>query len=92
MTRVLVTDSGRGSAMAIIRSLGRRGLRVIAADSSPRSAGFRSRYVSDTVVYPRPEDHSGEVVDVLDVRLVVSLGSVPTISTSEVLEASASNV
>ena len=30
--RVLVTDAGRGSAIAVIRSLGRRGLHVIAAD------------------------------------------------------------
>src|SRR5713101_4471249 len=51
---VLVTDAGRGSAVAIIRSLGRQGYRVIAADANPRSIGFRSRYVSRAVVYPPP--------------------------------------
>ncbi len=51
----LVTDAGRGSAIAIIRSLGRRGWRVIAADSSPHSLGFRSRYTVSRVVYPEPE-------------------------------------
>jgi len=39
MRRVLVTDAGRGSAIAIIRSLGRSGLEVIAADADPRSPG-----------------------------------------------------
>ena len=57
---VLVTDAGRGSAVSIIRSLGRRGCRVIAADPDPGSAGFRSRYTAAGVVYPAPEtDASG---------------------------------
>lgn len=51
---VLVTDAERGSAVAIIRSLGRAGWNVIAADSHDRSLGFRSRYVRHTVVYPSP--------------------------------------
>src|SRR5256884_8170361 len=51
---VLVPDAGRGSAVAIIRSLGRRGYRVIAADADPRSVGFRSRYASRAVLYPAP--------------------------------------
>jgi len=51
---VLVTDAGRGSAVAFIRSLGRKGYRVIAADADPRSVGFRSRYASRAVVYPAP--------------------------------------
>jgi len=52
----LVTDAGRGSAITIIRSLGRRGWRVIAADSVPRSLGFRSRYAAERVLYPAPEE------------------------------------
>ena len=44
---VLVTDAGQGNALAIIRSLGRSGWRVIAADTTPRSLGFRSRYVAE---------------------------------------------
>jgi predicted ATP-grasp superfamily ATP-dependent carboligase len=49
---VLVTDAGRGSAIAIIRSLGRMGCRVIAGDSDPGSLGFRSRYVQERLLYP----------------------------------------
>jgi predicted ATP-grasp superfamily ATP-dependent carboligase len=50
--KILVTDAGRGSAITVIRSLGRRGWHVIAADSNPNSLGFRSRYANDTLVYP----------------------------------------
>lgn len=50
--KILVTDAGRGSAITIIRSLGRRGWHVIAADSNPGSLGFRSRYARETLVYP----------------------------------------
>jgi len=61
----LITDAGRGSAIAIIRSLGRRGWRVIAADTSPRSLGFRSRYAAQTLVYPAPEEAPREMVAAL---------------------------
>lgn len=52
---ILVTDAGRGSAISIIRSLGRRGWTVIAADADPHSPGFRSRYAHRRFVYPQPE-------------------------------------
>jgi predicted ATP-grasp superfamily ATP-dependent carboligase len=52
---VLVTDAGRGSAIAIIRSLGRKGYRVIAADSDPKSLGFHSRFAHERLIYPAPE-------------------------------------
>jgi predicted ATP-grasp superfamily ATP-dependent carboligase len=65
MRRVLVTDAGRGSAIAIIRSLGRSGLEVVAADSDPRSAGFRSRYAADRLVYPDPKTAADAVVETL---------------------------
>lgn len=51
---VLVTDAGRTSAIACLRSLGQRGWRVIAADADARSAGFRSRFTSERFVYPAP--------------------------------------
>ncbi|MGH7202581.1 MAG: hypothetical protein ACREJB_18385, partial [Planctomycetaceae bacterium] len=52
---ILVTDAGRGSAVAIIRALGRRSWRVVAADADAGSVGFRSRYASARVVYPSPD-------------------------------------
>ena len=63
--RVLVTDAGRGSAIAVIRSLGRRGWHVIAADADPRSPGFYSRFTSERLRYPRPQRDPQEVVEAL---------------------------
>lgn len=51
----LITDAGRGSAIACIRSLGSKGFHVIAGDCDRRSAGFRSRFASECMVYPAPE-------------------------------------
>lgn len=65
MATVLVTDAARGSAIAIIRSLGRRGLRVVAADSEPRSPGFYSRYACERLRYPQPARAPGDVVETL---------------------------
>jgi predicted ATP-grasp superfamily ATP-dependent carboligase len=63
--RVLVTDAGRSSAIAFIRSLGRRGWHVIAADANPRSPGFSSRYTAERLVYPSPADAPEDVVDLV---------------------------
>jgi predicted ATP-grasp superfamily ATP-dependent carboligase len=64
--RILVTDAARGCAIAVIRSLGRRGLDVIAADSEARSPGFYSRYASDRLRYPPPRtDPEGAVATLL---------------------------
>ena len=62
---VLVTDADRSSAIAIIRSLGRKGWRVIAADSDSRSLGFRSRYAHDQLLYPSPCQAPDELVETL---------------------------
>jgi predicted ATP-grasp superfamily ATP-dependent carboligase len=63
VSRVLVTDARRGSALAFIRSLGRRGHHVVAADTVTLSAGMRSRYAAGRVRYPSPlvdPDAAGE--------------------------------
>lgn len=63
---VVVTDASRGSAVACIRSLGRRGWRVTAADSDRRSPGFRSRYVSARLVYPAPTKRADAAVEAIE--------------------------
>ena len=63
--RILVTDCGRGSAVAIVRALGRVGSSVIASDSNPESLGFRSRYASSTLTYPDPRQHPEHFRDAL---------------------------
>jgi predicted ATP-grasp superfamily ATP-dependent carboligase len=79
--RVLVTDVGRGSAISIIRSLGRRGAHVIAADSNTRSPGFFSRHVAARVVHPSTrDDPNGAIERIVDatrrhrIDLVVPVG------------------
>jgi predicted ATP-grasp superfamily ATP-dependent carboligase len=62
---VLVTDASRGSAVAFIRSLGRRGWRITAADSKRSSAGFHSRYATDRLLYPSPTERPDEVVEAI---------------------------
>jgi predicted ATP-grasp superfamily ATP-dependent carboligase len=52
---VLVTDARLGSALATIRSLGRAGYKVIAADTRGKlSPGMHSRYVTRRIRYPSP--------------------------------------
>jgi predicted ATP-grasp superfamily ATP-dependent carboligase len=65
--RVLVTDAGRTSAIAIMRSLGRRGWHVVAADADRDSVGFRSRYASERLCYPDPAaDPGGAAATILE--------------------------
>jgi predicted ATP-grasp superfamily ATP-dependent carboligase len=49
-----VLDANQRSALAVIRSLGRRGLEVIAADSGTSSLGGSSRYAANSVRYADP--------------------------------------
>ena len=52
--KVLVLDADQRSALAVIRSLGRRGLEVIAGHHKAKPLGAASRYAADSVVYPDP--------------------------------------
>jgi predicted ATP-grasp superfamily ATP-dependent carboligase len=61
----LITDAGRGSAVAFIRSLGRRGWRITAADADPFSAGFRSRYTGHRLLHPTAALDPDGVVDAI---------------------------
>jgi|SRR5215211_423122 len=54
MARILVTDAHVGSAVSVIRSLGRAGHHVIAAGADATSPGFYSRHASEHVRYPSP--------------------------------------
>ena len=70
---VLVTDAERGSALAIIRSLNRKGLRVVAAASDSLSPGFRSRHAQERLLYPSPQTAAAEFVETV-LGAVTSLG------------------
>ncbi len=62
---ILITDASRGTAVTIIRSLGRAGWNVIAADSNPDAIGFFSRYTSNRVVYPEPKTEPERFIETL---------------------------
>lgn len=54
MAAVLVTDAKQRKAVPIIRSLGRRGIPVIAGDDQRFSMSFFSKYCRQALVYPSP--------------------------------------
>jgi predicted ATP-grasp superfamily ATP-dependent carboligase len=55
MATVLVTDAKQRKSVPIIRSLGRRGIRVIAGDDDRFSMGCYSKYCVKSWVYPSPD-------------------------------------
>jgi predicted ATP-grasp superfamily ATP-dependent carboligase len=52
---VLVTDASGNHALAVVRSLGRRGIRVVAADSTRCTQGGFSRFCARRALYPSPK-------------------------------------
>jgi predicted ATP-grasp superfamily ATP-dependent carboligase len=57
-----VSDAGRGSAVATIRSLARHGYEVIAADADRRSPGLASRYAKHRIVYACPKTNPRQFI------------------------------
>jgi predicted ATP-grasp superfamily ATP-dependent carboligase len=62
---ILVTDAGRGSALSIVRSLGRGGFNVVAGDSRSTSLAFRTRYAAERLLYPDPTTQPREFVQAI---------------------------
>ncbi|MGH7797286.1 MAG: ATP-grasp domain-containing protein [Candidatus Binatia bacterium] len=54
MAHVFVTDAQRRKSLAVVRSLGRRGIRVTAGEETRNAVAFYSRYCDQAVVYPSP--------------------------------------
>jgi len=55
--RVLVTDGDQRPALAITRSLGRRGVSVLVGEEAPTSLASSSKYCVKHVAYPSPRRH-----------------------------------
>lgn len=55
MPKVLVTDASERAALSVIRSLGRKGIKVTAGDSTKFNIGFFSKYCKQRILYPSPE-------------------------------------
>lgn len=66
--RVLVLDGELPAALAIVRSLGRRGVRVDVAERRPACLSSHSRYAQGEITYPDPlADPGGFVRRIADV-------------------------
>lgn len=55
MEKILVTDAQMRSSLAIVRSLGKKGLDVTAGEDTRFATGFFSKYCRNHIVYPSPE-------------------------------------
>ncbi|MGH7263544.1 MAG: ATP-grasp domain-containing protein [Candidatus Rokuibacteriota bacterium] len=64
--KVLVLDANQRSALAVTRSLGRRGIPVVAGDETKATLAGASRYCSDTLVYPSPSLSPDDFVRTLE--------------------------
>ena len=54
MAHVFVTDAQRRKSLAVVRSLGRRGIRVTVGEETGNGVASYSRYCEQAVVYPSP--------------------------------------
>jgi predicted ATP-grasp superfamily ATP-dependent carboligase len=63
--RALVTDAARGSAVAVITSLARRGWHVIAADHDRFAPGLHSRHAHEHFLYPPPRETPDQFIAAL---------------------------
>ncbi len=70
MPKVLVLDANQRSALAVIRSLGRRGLTVVVGDSTKKPLGAASRYAASSVVFPDPATAPGQFCDEIGASVV----------------------
>jgi peptidoglycan-associated lipoprotein len=60
---VLVLDTGGQCGLSVVRYLGKLGLSVTAAESTPRSLGMLSRYSDGSYVYPDPYHEAEAILD-----------------------------
>ena len=60
---ILVTDGQMRHALAVVRSLGKRGIKVMVGDSERISTSFFSRYASRRIIYPDPVQKEKEFLE-----------------------------
>jgi predicted ATP-grasp superfamily ATP-dependent carboligase len=62
MSYVIVTDGRSRASVPIIRSLGRRGIKIISGDSLRICSSFFSKYTKKRIIYPDPDKYPEEFV------------------------------
>src|SRR4030043_194708 len=61
----VIVFGGGSTGLGVIRSLGRRGIPVIAADYNKHSIAFSSKYVRERILLPGPEAPPGAIASIL---------------------------
>jgi predicted ATP-grasp superfamily ATP-dependent carboligase len=65
MPKVLVLDAQMRNSLAVIRALGKGGLKVDAGEETRFATGFFSRYCEKKFVYPNPSKNTEEFINYL---------------------------
>jgi len=65
MARVLVTDGHWRKSLAVVRSLGRRGVSVTVGERTFLNTSFFSRYCARRIVYPSPRRYPDQFIEFL---------------------------
>ncbi len=82
MENVLVTDGNQRAALAVTRSLGGHGLRVITADSCSPTLSSRSKYAAASEVYSDPNELDAfiasvrRIVDQHGIRTIIPISEI----------------
>ena len=68
--KLLITDADQRSSLAVTRSLGKKGVEVIAADHGTSALSAKSKYCAGFFTYPSPYDHPDMFCDALHDEIV----------------------
>ena len=63
--RVLVLDANQRSALAVTRSLGKKGIEILTAEETPTALASSSKYSRQHFTYPSPGVNPGQFIDYL---------------------------
>lgn len=67
--KILITDAQMRSSLAVIRSLGKKGLKITAGEETRFATGFFSKYVRERVVYPSPRKNPEAFIEFIETIL-----------------------
>ena len=63
MMKALVTDGHWRKTLAVVRSLGRKGVQVTVGERTALNTSFFSRYCSRRLVYPSPRRYPDQFIE-----------------------------
>lgn len=66
---VLITSANTNAALAVTRSLGKKGITVTCADCCKNAKSFYSKYCKNKFIYPSPEEQPEDFIESLSTRI-----------------------